>query len=86
MGKMEDVRIEQGEKETKKKGHSNGSKKCKKSVELQEEDDFPTSLENLYNAKATTLSALIDMVELQGIDIENGDGSEVGGKDGSEEK
>lgn len=59
---MKDVEVGQTEKFTGKKGQSGGLKKRKKSMEAEkEEEGYPTSVENLYTAKATTLTALSQM-------------------------
>ena len=72
---IEGVRVE-GERV--KKRHSSGSKKRKKNSDVAEEEAFPTSMENLYSAKATTLTALNDVV-MQAVDE---DGAEVASEEG----
>ena len=72
---IEGVRVE-GERV--KKHHSSGSKKRKKSSDVAEEEAFPTSMVNLYLSKATTLTALNDVV-MQAVDE---DGAEVAGEEG----
>jgi hypothetical protein len=62
VGKLEEV-VEnvaaQAQKVAVKKGHSGGGKKRKKTMGVEkEEEEFPTTVENLYSAKATTLIAL----------------------------
>lgn len=62
MQDMEDVHVEEPEGMVVKKRHSSGSKKRKKHKEIADEPTFPTAMENLYSANATTLTALTAMV------------------------
>jgi hypothetical protein len=65
VGKLEEV-VEnvaaQAQKVAVKKGHSGGAKKRKKTMGVEkEEEEFPTVVENLYNAKAITLITLVKL-------------------------
>lgn len=62
MQDMEDVQVEEPERTMVKKRHSSGSKKRKKHKEIADKPTFPTAMENLYSANATTLTALSEMV------------------------
>ena len=75
---MDNVQMEQPERMGVKKRNSSGSKKKKKSGEVAEEEIFPTSMENLYSTRATTLTALSEMVMQEG----EGDGDKVADEDG----
>ena len=76
-GGKEDM-MEQPERTGVKKHNSSGSKKRKRSGEVAEEELFPTSMENLYFARATTFTALTEMVMQEG----EGDKDEVAHEDG----
>lgn len=59
---MEDVQVEEPRRTVVKKRQSSESKKRIKRTEIAEEETFPTAMENLYSANATTLTALSEMV------------------------
>jgi hypothetical protein len=69
VGKLEEV-VENvaahAQKVAVKKGHSGGGKKRKKTMGVEKEEEFPTAVENLYSAKATTLTALEKLSAGQG--------------------
>jgi hypothetical protein len=61
--------VAEAEKVAVKKGQSSGSKKRKKIVGVEKEvKEFPPAVENLYSAKATTLTALVKLSAGQGDD------------------
>ena len=69
----EDAQVGNDERVTGKDGHTSGLKKRKKRMEQEkDEEQFPTSMENLYSAKHTTLTALTDFAARQGI-VEGGE-------------
>jgi len=87
MNKTEDMQMGESKEVIESKRQSKGSKRCKKSREIQkDEEQFPMSLENLYNVQATTLIVFTEMVTETTKDNNGEDGREANTEASDEEK